>query len=80
LEAGSGAKLPVPPEMIFAVRKTVSIPLIVGGGIRSAEHAAAAVKAGANIIVTGNVVENSNVKGKVGEIVEGIRAGVKSRK
>ena len=80
LEAGSGAKLPVPPEMIFAVRKTVSIPLIVGGGIRSAEHAAVAVKAGANIIVTGNVVENSNVKGKVGEIVEGIRAGVKSRK
>ena len=80
LEAGSGAKLPVPPEMIFAVRKTVSIPLIVGGGIRSAEHAAAAVKAGANIIVTGNVVENSNVKGKVGEIVEGIRAGVKSKR
>jgi len=80
LEAGSGAKLPVPPKMIFAVRKTVSIPLIVGGGIRSAEHAAAAVKAGANIIVTGNVVETSNVKGKVGEIVEGIRAGVKSKK
>ena len=80
LEAGSGAKLPVPPKVIFAVRKTVSIPLIVGGGIRSAEHAAAAVKAGANIIVTGNVVENSNVKGKVSEIIEGIRAGVKSKK
>ena len=80
LEAGSGAKIPVPPEMIFTVRKTVSVPLIVGGGIRSAEHAMAAVKAGADIIVTGNVIESSDAKGKVKEIIEGIKAGVKGIK
>lgn len=80
LEAGSGAKVPVPPEMIHTVRKTVSISLIVGGGIKSAEHARVAVKAGADIIVTGNVVESSDAKDKVGEIVEGIRDGVKNRK
>ncbi|RLI19490.1 geranylgeranylglyceryl/heptaprenylglyceryl phosphate synthase [Candidatus Bathyarchaeota archaeon] len=80
LEAGSGAKLPVPPEMISIVRKTISVPLIVGGGIKSAEHARAAAEAGANVIVTGNVIENSDARGKVGEIIEGIRMGVKDRK
>ena len=40
----------------------------------------AAVKAGADIIVTGNVIESSDAKGKVKEIIEGIKAGVKGRK
>lgn len=57
LEAGSGADKPVPPEMIGAVRKTITVPLIVGGGIRTPEAAEAARKAGANIIVTGTFVE-----------------------
>jgi len=75
LEAGSGAKRPVPPEMIHAVRRYLNIPLIVGGGIRSRAQALAAASAGANIIVTGNVVENNEVKQKVSEIVEGIKRG-----
>jgi len=77
LEAGSGAKLPVPPSMISAVRRTVNVPLVVGGGIRSADHTKRAVSAGADIIVTGNVVEGTDVKSKVGEIIKGIEAGVK---
>lgn len=80
LEAGSGAKIPVPPDMIQIVRRTINVPLIVGGGIRSAEHAMEAVKAGADIIVTGNVIESPDAKGKVSEIIEGVRAGVKARK
>lgn len=60
LEAGSGARLPVPDEMITAVKKNVSIPIIVGGGIRSPEVAAAKVRAGADFIVTGNVLEKSD--------------------
>jgi phosphoglycerol geranylgeranyltransferase len=58
LEAGSGAKESVPDDMIRAVRKTVTVPLIVGGGIRTPEEAAAKVQAGAGFIVTGNVLEN----------------------
>lgn len=57
LEAGSGAKLPVPSEMISAVRSQVEIPIIVGGGIRSPEVAREKVEAGADFIVTGNVLE-----------------------
>jgi phosphoglycerol geranylgeranyltransferase len=75
LEGGSGARKPVPPEMIHAVKHSVDVPLVVGGGIRSGEQALAAASAGADIIVTGNVVENNGVTRKVSEIVEGIKQG-----
>jgi phosphoglycerol geranylgeranyltransferase len=73
LEGGSGAKRPVPPEMIRAVKHYIDIPLIVGGGIRTREQALAASSAGADVIVTGNLVERTGVRQKVSEIVEGIR-------
>lgn len=57
LEAGSGAKYPVPAHVIREVRKHVKIPLIVGGGIDSSKKAEAAFKAGADILVIGNGVE-----------------------
>ena len=61
LEAGSGAKQSVPEKMIQAVSHTVSIPVIVGGGISSPESAAAKVQAGASFVVTGTILEeNSN--------------------
>ncbi len=75
LEAGSGAKNPVPPEMIRTVKHYLGVPLIVGGGIRSREQALTAASAGADIIFTGNVVEESGVRRKVSEIIEGIRRG-----
>jgi len=75
LEAGSGAKNPVPPDMIRAVRHYVDVPMIVGGGIRSREQALAAASAGADIIVTGNVVEESGMRRRVSEIIEGIKRG-----
>jgi len=74
LEAGSGAKNPVPSEMIHAVKHYINVPLIVGGGIKSRRQALVAASSGASIIVTGNVVENTEVKGKVSEIVKGIRS------
>lgn len=60
LEAGSGAKIPVPEELIGAVCKHVTIPIIVGGGITTPELAVAKVNAGADFIVTGNVIEQQN--------------------
>ncbi len=57
LEAGSGAVNSVSREMIKAVKKNISAPLIVGGGIRSAEQAEETCKAGADIIVVGNILE-----------------------
>lgn len=57
LDAGSGAGHPVPPEMIRRVKDNLSIPLIVGGGIRTPEQAGQACKAGADVIVIGNAIE-----------------------
>lgn len=57
LEAGSGAELPVPNLMISTVKQQIGIPLIVGGGIRSSEIAVEKVNAGADFIVTGNILE-----------------------
>ncbi|MGB9675787.1 MAG: geranylgeranylglyceryl/heptaprenylglyceryl phosphate synthase [Candidatus Bathyarchaeales archaeon] len=73
LEAGSGAKKPVPPEMIRVVKKCIDVPLIVGGGIKSREQALTAASAGADVIVTGNIVERADLKHRVSEIIEGIK-------
>ena len=73
LEGGSGAKNPVPPEMIRMVKQLIDIPLIVGGGIKTKEQALAAASAGADIIVTGNIVESTDGKQKVSEIIEGVK-------
>jgi len=74
LEGGSGAKTPVPPDMIRAVKHYIDIPLIVGGGIKSREQALAAASSGADVIVTGNLIETGDAKGKVSEIIAGIKA------
>jgi len=48
--------------------------VVVGGGIRDEKTAAKIVKAGADIIVTGTVVENSfKVEEKIKELVRGVR-------
>jgi putative glycerol-1-phosphate prenyltransferase len=57
LDAGSGAKHPVPETMIHSVKNNIAIPLIVGGGIRTAEQAQQACRAGADLVVTGNAIE-----------------------
>ena len=61
LEAGSGAPAPVPAAMVEAVRTVLSIPLIVGGGIRTGPEARTLLEAGAQILVTGTVTEEEGV-------------------
>jgi phosphoglycerol geranylgeranyltransferase len=73
LEGGSGATTPVPPKMIRMVKHFIDIPLIVGGGIRTKAQALAAVSAGADIIVTGNIIESTDSKQRVSEIIDGIK-------
>lgn len=63
LEAGSGALHPVPDAMIQAIARMCSLPIIVGGGIRTPEIAKQKVAAGAAFVVTGNVLENSKRDG-----------------
>ncbi|MBN1327506.1 MAG: geranylgeranylglyceryl/heptaprenylglyceryl phosphate synthase [Candidatus Cloacimonetes bacterium] len=60
LDAGSGAKYPVPDDMIKAIRQNISLPVILGGGIKTPEIARKKALAGADIIVTGDILEKKN--------------------
>ena len=60
LEAGSGAKNPVPETTITAVSKSIDIPLIVGGGIRSRHQLESVYKAGADLVVIGTAFEENH--------------------
>ena len=59
LEGGSGAKVPVSNEMIAGVKANISIPLIVGGGIRTTEQLKQAYLSGADLVVVGNIIEEN---------------------
>lgn len=57
LEAGSGAKVSVKPEIIKKVKEVLNIPLIVGGGIRTKQQMEEVYAAGADMIVMGTAFE-----------------------
>ena len=74
LEAGSGAPEAVPDDMIQAVKKNISIPLCVGGGIRDVKTAKDKALAGADIIVTGTALEqDSNIEKTLGAIIHELK-------
>ena len=57
MDAGSGAKKAISETMIEKVAACIEVPLIVGGGITTAEKAYLNCKAGADVIVVGNAIE-----------------------
>ena len=59
LEAGSGAEHCVGIDMITAIRKKISLPLIVGGGIATVDQAEDIFKAGADMVVIGTAIEKN---------------------
>ncbi len=74
LEAGSGSPETVNPDIVKAVRKITEVPLIVGGGIRSPEKASLIASAGADVVVTGTIVEKtSKVLEALKPIVEAVK-------
>ncbi|NIM99981.1 MAG: geranylgeranylglyceryl/heptaprenylglyceryl phosphate synthase [candidate division Zixibacteria bacterium] len=60
LEAGSGAENPVPDKIIREVKEFVSIPIVVGGGVKDPDVAYAKVKNGASFVVIGNFLEEDD--------------------
>lgn len=64
LEAGSGAEDPVPAILVKEVKKHVSVPVIVGGGIKRKDDAMQIINAGADFIVLGSIIERSPMKFK----------------
>ncbi len=76
LESGSGAPEPLPASTVRAVARSLTIPVIVGGGITRPSHARELVRAGADIIVTGTVAEYTRGEsGVLSEIVRAARSG-----
>jgi phosphoglycerol geranylgeranyltransferase len=57
IEAGSGAKRPIAPGVIRTVKSTLSVPLIVGGGMTTPHHCSSAIHAGADFVVVGTALE-----------------------
>jgi len=57
MDSGSGAKRPITESMIEKVSQSISVPLIIGGGITNPEKAYLNCKAGADVIVVGNAIE-----------------------
>ncbi|MDX1348633.1 MAG: geranylgeranylglyceryl/heptaprenylglyceryl phosphate synthase [Putridiphycobacter sp.] len=57
MDAGSGARKAISPQMIAAVKSNIAVPLIVGGGITTIEGVEMAYQAGADIVVIGNKIE-----------------------
>lgn len=74
LEAGSGAKTSVKPEMIKTVRKSFDGFLIVGGGIKDAKTAKNIVKAGADAVVIGTFLEKGGNFKKLEQIAKTIQS------
>ena len=75
IEAGSGVDQPIPPEMIaYSKKATDNMIIVVGGRIRDGKAAYIAAKAGADIVVTGTVVEEvDDVQVKIQELTGAIK-------
>jgi putative glycerol-1-phosphate prenyltransferase len=59
MDAGSGANQPISASMVKDVKSAVSLPVFVGGGIRTPEQAIEICKAGADVVVVGNAIESN---------------------
>lgn len=59
LEAGSGAANKVNSKIITSVKRNISLPIIVGGGIDSLTKVKEVIKSGADVVVIGNALEKN---------------------
>lgn len=72
LEAGSGAAFPVSSQLIRAARTASGLPVVASGGIRSAEEATRAVRAGADWVVTGSLAETITDFDELERVLRGV--------
>ncbi len=59
LDGGSGASRPLSDEMVAGIRNYTHLPLIVGGGLRTPSQVRQMTKAGADVVVVGNAIEDN---------------------
>ncbi|VVC01010.1 Geranylgeranylglyceryl phosphate synthase [uncultured archaeon] len=70
----------MPLEMVSAVAKSISVPYIVGGGVRTPKEAGAVIAAGAGAVQVGTALESGgNLKTRVSDMVKAIREAGKKK-
>ena len=74
IEAGSGAKRPIAGDTIRQVKSVINVPLIVGGGMKTAAQCALAVKAGADFVVVGTALEQNDSIDLLRDMVDSVHA------
>lgn len=79
LDTGSGAESSVPDEMIRRIAKSCSLPIIIGGGVRTPEEARKKVEAGASFVVTGTAIEENSHRTLIREFAAAVHAPSKVR-
>ncbi|NMB40808.1 MAG: phosphoglycerol geranylgeranyltransferase [Firmicutes bacterium] len=72
-ESGINAAQPIPAGMIRAIKKELSVPLIVGGGIRTAVDARRVRQAGADMVVTGTIIKNAGYRERLRSILSALK-------
>jgi len=84
LESGGGAPEPVPKEMIAYTKKSIEVPLIIAGGVRTPEFAFDCISSGADIVHVGSAIEqaktDAEIKNRLEKMVDSVRKGAKARK
>lgn len=77
LEAGSGASVAVPDYLVKMVKDNIDAKLIIGGGIKNPEIAKKLSKAGADMIVTGTLLEDIQDLDKLYERLKTINESIR---
>lgn len=80
-DSGSNPKTGhMPLEMVSAVARSISVPYIVGGGVRTPEQAASVIAAGAGAVQVGTALESGgDLKKRVSEMAKAIREAGKKK-
>ena len=84
LESGGGADAPATKEMISVTKKSISIPLVVAGGVRTPEYAFDCISSGADIVHVGSAIEKAGsekeAQNRLKKLVDAVRKGAKAKK
>jgi len=77
MDSGSGAEKPVSDSMIAKLKRNIDLPIIVGGGIKTPEVARQKAAAGADFIVTGNILEKNGDPKLIREFADAIHSVIR---
>ena len=84
LESGGGAPEPAPKEMISYTKKSIGVPLIVAGGVKTPENVFDCISSGADIVHVGSAIEKTKngaeIKLKLEKMVDSAKKAAKAKK